>query len=179
MQLKNINQKNFKYEEFLFSKTAIANNIDNEAELLKDPNYKSYILNGVHLATTLQKIRDLMNKSQELKDIVKSDEAIVNITSGYRCPKLNELVGGRPTSQHTRFQAVDFRINGISDLDILKEIAIWLKKQKVVVDQCLVERTWIHLSAKLKENRGMFGTFLKNKFVPLEDPLENLNRKNI
>jgi uncharacterized protein YcbK (DUF882 family) len=165
MQLKNINQKNFKYEEFLFSKTAIANNIDNEAELLKDPNYKSYILNGVHLATTLQKIRDLMNKSQELKDIVKSDEAIINITSGYRCPKLNELVGGRPTSQHTRFQAVDFRINGITDLQQLKRIAIWLKNQKVSVDQCLVETTWIHLSAKLKDNRGMFGTFINNKFI--------------
>jgi hypothetical protein len=165
MQLKNINQKNFKYEEFLFSKTAIANNIDNEMELLKDINCKAYILNGVHLATTLQKIRDIMNKSKELKDIIKSDEAIINITSGYRCPKLNELVGGRPTSQHTRFQAVDFRINGITDLQQLKRIAVWLKSQKVFVDQCLVEATWIHLSAKLKDNRGMFGTFLNNQFT--------------
>jgi len=165
MQLKNINQKNFKYEEFLFSKTAIANSIDNEAELLKDLNYKGYILNGVHLATTLQKIRDLMNKSKELKDIIKNDEVIINITSGYRCPKLNELVGGRPTSQHTRFQAVDFRINGITDLQQLKKIAVWLKNQKVSVDQCLVEATWIHLSAKLKDNRGMFGTFINNQFT--------------
>ena len=106
-----------------------------------------------------------MNKSQELKDIIKSDEAIINITSGYRCPKLNELVGGRSTSQHTRFQAVDFRINGITDLQQLKRIAVWLKSQKVFVDQCLVEATWIHLSIKLKDNRGMFGTFLNNKFV--------------
>ncbi len=165
MQLKNINQKNFKYEEFLFSKTAIANNIDNEAELLKDLNYKGYILNGVHLATTLQKIRDLMNNSQELKDIIKNDEVIINITSGYRCPKLNELVGGRPTSQHTRFQAVDFRINGITNLQQLKRIAVWLKSQKVFVDQCLVEATWIHLSIKLKDNREMFGTFINNKFT--------------
>jgi uncharacterized protein YcbK (DUF882 family) len=165
MQLKNINQKNFKYEEFLFSKTAIANNIDNEAELLKDPNYKGYILNGVHLATTLQKIRDIMNNSKELKDIIKSDEVIININSGYRCLKLNELVGGRPTSQHTRFQAVDFRINGITDLQQLKRIAVWLKNQKVSVDQCLVETNWIHLSVKLKDNRGMFGTFLNNQFT--------------
>jgi len=165
MQLENINQKNFNYKEFLFSKTAIANNIDNEGELLKDINCKAYILNGVHLATTLQKIRDLMNKSQELKDIIKNDEAIINITSGYRCPKLNKLVGGRPTSQHTRFQAVDFRINGITDLQQLKRIAVWLKSQKVFVDQCLVEATWIHLSVKLKDNREMFGTFLNNKFI--------------
>jgi len=165
MKLENINQKNFKYQEFLFSQTAIRNNIDNEAELLKDPNCNAYILNGVHLATTLQKIRDLMNTSKELKNIIDNDQIIININSGYRCPKLNQLVGGRPTSQHTRFQAVDFRINGISDLYILKEIAIWLKKQKVVVDQCLVEATWIHLSAKIKDNRMMFGTFLDNKFV--------------
>jgi len=165
MQLENINQKNFRYQEFLFSNTAIANNIDNEAELLKEANYKVYILNGVHLATTLQKIRDLMNTSKELKEIIDSDKVVININSGYRCPKLNQLVGGRPTSQHTRFQAVDFRVNGISDLDILKQIAIWLKRQKVVVDQCLVEATWIHLSVKLKDNRGMFGTFLDNKFT--------------
>jgi len=169
MQLRNINQKNFRYEEFLFSKTAITNNIDNEMELLKDINYKAYILNGVHLATTLQKIRDLMNKSQEFKDIIKNDEVIINITSGYRCPKLNELVGGRPTSQHTRFQAVDFRINGITDLQQLKRIALWLKKQKVSVDQCLVEANWIHLSVKLKDNRGIFGTFINNQFKEIED----------
>jgi len=165
MQLENINQKNFKYKEFFFSDTAIANNIDNEMELLKDINCKAYILNGVHLATTLQKIRDLMNASKEIKEIINSDKVIINITSGYRCPKLNELVGGRPTSQHTRFQAVDFRINGITDLQQLKRIALWLKNQKVSVDQCLVEANWIHLSVKLKDNRGMFGIFINNQFT--------------
>jgi len=163
MQLENINQKNFKYKEFLFSNTAIANNIDNEMELLKDINCKAYILNGVHLATTLQKIRDLMNTSKELKEIIDSDKVIININSGYRCPKLNELVRSRPTSQHTKFQAVDFTVNGIKDHNKLKEIGVWLKKQKIAVDQCLVEETWIHLSTKLKDNRMQFATYLRDK----------------
>tara|TARA_R110000868_G_scaffold140631_8_gene356453 strand:- start:838 stop:1341 length:504 start_codon:yes stop_codon:yes gene_type:complete len=165
MQLENINQKNFSYKEFFFSQTAIDNNIDNQAELFKDIQYKALILNGVHLATTLQQIRDVMNANAELKEIVKNDEIIININSGYRCPELNKLVGSRPTSQHPKFQAADFRINGITDLQQLKRIALWLKKQKVPVDQCLVEKTWIHLSVKLNDNRREFGTFINNTFT--------------
>ena len=168
MQLENINQKNFKYKEFFFSQTAIDNNIDNQAEFFKDTQYKALILNGVHLANTLQKIRNLMNASEEFKEIVKNDEIIININSGYRCPELNKLVRSRPTSQHIKFQAVDFRVNGITDLEQLKKIALWLKKQKVPVDQCLVEETWIHLSVKLNENRREFGTFINNTFIKFE-----------
>jgi uncharacterized protein YcbK (DUF882 family) len=163
MQLENINQKNFKYKEFFFSQTAIDNNIDNQAEFFKDTQYKALILNGVHLANTLQKIRNLMNASEEFKEIVKNDEIIININSGYRCPELNKLVRSRPTSQHTRFEAVDFTVNGIKNHNKLKEIGIWLKKQKLAVDQCLVEETWIHLSAKLKDNRNQFATYIKDK----------------
>lgn len=163
MNLEILNQKNFKYQEFFFSQTAIDNNIDNQAEFFKDIQYKALILNGVHLANTLQKIRNLMNASEEFKEIVKNDEIIININSGYRCPELNKLVGSRPTSQHTRFEAVDFTVNGIKNHNKLKEIGIWLKKQKLAVDQCLVEETWIHLSAKLKDNRNQFATYIKDK----------------
>lgn len=37
------------------------------------------------------------------------------ITSGYRCPKHNEDVGGVPNSSHTRGYAADIKVNGSRD----------------------------------------------------------------
>ena len=165
MQLENINQKNFGYKEFFFSQTAIDNDIDNQAELFKQSDYKQYLLNGIYLAKKIQELRDKMNSCKKLKELVFSDEIQINITSCYRCPEINKLVGGRPTSQHTRFQAIDFRINNIRDLQQLKQIALWIKEQKIKVDQCLVEANWIHLSIKSEGNRNMFGTFINNTFT--------------
>ena len=45
------------------------------------------------------------------------------VTSGYRCGKLNERVGGSPTSQHTKAEAIDFRPAGIEPEQAFKMIA--------------------------------------------------------
>lgn len=37
--------------------------------------------------------------------------ATIRVTSGYRCPKLNALVGGVKTSLHLQGQAVDFVVS--------------------------------------------------------------------
>lgn len=37
--------------------------------------------------------------------------ATIRVTSGYRCKKLNEVVGGVKTSLHMRGQAVDFTVS--------------------------------------------------------------------
>ena len=165
MNLEILNQKNFKYQEFFYSKTGELNDIDNEAELFKQPDYKQYLLNGIFLAKKIQELRDKMNSCKKLKELVFNNEIQINITSCYRCPEINKLVGGRANSQHTRFQAIDFRINNIKDLQQLKKIAVWIKEQKITVDQCLVEANWIHLSIKSEGNRNMFGTFINNTFT--------------
>jgi uncharacterized protein YcbK (DUF882 family) len=38
----------------------------------------------------------------------------MNISSGYRCKEVNQLVGGKSTSQHTKGMVVDFTIKGLS-----------------------------------------------------------------
>ncbi len=166
MNLENINRKNFKYQEFFASKTAEKLEIDNLGEFkkLKSQEYSAYLNNAINLSYYLQKIRDLMNDSKSFKKIIGSDDVAILITSGYRCPALNKAVGGRPTSQHTRFQAVDIRVNGIAEFDKLKEIGTWLKTKDLPIDQLLVEATWLHLSCKLQDNRKMYGTFVNNKF---------------
>lgn len=45
------------------------------------------------------------------------------VTSGYRCEKLNERVGGSATSQHTKAEAIDFRPQGIEAEAAFKMLA--------------------------------------------------------
>lgn len=72
-----------------------------------------------------------------------------DITSGYRCPELNALVGGEKSSQHCLGEAVDF---GILDTDIF-EIASWIE-QNLEFDHLILEKYtaanlntgWVHCS---------------------------------
>lgn len=71
------------------------------------------------------------------------------INSGYRCPELNEAVGGVPTSQHVKGQAADV---GVTDPLALAKLAI---KKKINFDQMIVYPSFVHFSYKKNgENRG-------------------------
>lgn len=71
------------------------------------------------------------------------------INSGYRCPELNEAVGGVPTSQHVKGQAADV---GVTDPLVLAKLAI---KKKINFDQMIVYPSFVHFSYKKDgENRG-------------------------
>lgn len=72
----------------------------------------------------------------------------ISISSGYRCPRLNTLVGGVGKSQHMYGQAADIRILSKEDGD---KIFAYLKCNKFV-SKALYERSkstgarWIHVS---------------------------------
>lgn len=75
--------------------------------------------------------------------------------SGYRCPKLNQAVGGSKTSQHVIGQAVDFTVPGVK-LPVLYE---WIK-DNLEFDQLILEfynstrgTGWIHCSYRARNNR--------------------------
>ena len=140
-----LKRKNFSPEEFFHSDTAERHNIDNSTDSI-------VILSD--LCTTADKI-------QEIRDFLGHP---IRITSGYRCSELNDLVGGSKNSQHMEGQAVDFICFKFgTPEDIVRAI----KKEGIEVDQCLIEKTWVHLSIKDKDNRNMFGFYLNNKFRPL------------
>lgn len=69
----------------------------------------------------------------------------VSVTSGFRCPRLNEEVGGVSTSQHKYGKAADINFHGFSE-DWLK-LAWWaMTNDHIPIDQFIVYDTFIHIS---------------------------------
>lgn len=121
-----LNQKNFTFEELEYSETAKKNEIDNKIP----QNLEN---NACRLLELLQKIRDVYEKP-------------IYITSGYRCMKLNKLVGGVSTSQHCTAEAADIRCRNNKELYNL--IIQLIDAKEITVGQLIDEYnlSWIHIS---------------------------------
>ncbi len=80
----------------------------------------------------------------------------IRITSGYRSPELNRLVGGVGRSQHTRGEAVDFTCSSFGSP---LEVARALLGSDIRFDQliyeygCRRDGGWVHLSFAPKPRR--------------------------
>ena len=110
--------KNFALEEFIRSNTAERMGIDNV------PKDEKVIKNLRNLCLEiLQPLRDYVG-------------APIHINSGYRCPELNEAVGGVKNSQHGRGEAADIRIASPKQG---REWAAWIE-DNCRFDQMLLER---------------------------------------
>lgn len=122
---------NFKLSELIHSDTAKQNNIQNTPDVTSLDNMLNLI---VHC---LQPIRNKIKKP-------------MIITSGFRCEKLNKLVGGVAASQHLKGQAVDFVISGLTPKQIIEKI----KTFGVEYDQLINEYDkWVHISYVKGKNR--------------------------
>ena len=106
---------NFTLKEFLFSPTATANKITEQF------NPPQRILDNITIvANRLQEIRDRFGKS-------------MNITSGYRCPRLNTAVGGARASEHLDALGVDISTRNYTQAETIEliEIAIELGCKRI------------------------------------------------
>ena len=77
-----------------------------------------------------------------LEPIIRHFGKSMIISSGYRCTKLNNIVGGVSGSQHPGFEAADFAIPGIRLADIFEYIGT----SNLNFGQCILEPGWIHVS---------------------------------
>lgn len=74
-----------------------------------------------------------------------------HVNSGYRCPELNEKVGGVPTSQHTKGEAADMVFGDLTPYQIAKKAL----ELKLPFDQMILYPDFVHFSHKMKgPNRG-------------------------
>lgn len=121
----------FKMSDLIYSQKAIELNINN----MPDINSLDCMLDLIYYC--LQPIRNQIKKP-------------MIITSGYRCPKLNEKVGGSDKSQHMKGQAADFVIKGMPP----KEIIDIIIKSNIEYDQLINEYDkWVHISYIKGKNR--------------------------
>ena len=91
--------KNFKLSEFFRSSTAAKKGIKNEPSV----DERATIVRNINLLVdnVLDPVRDKFGIP-------------VIITSGYRCPQVNRLVGGVDNSQHMSGCAADFHVMGFT-----------------------------------------------------------------
>lgn len=95
--------------------------------------------------TPTKEVVENLKKVMYILDIVRvyiGKPILVN--SGYRCKKLNEMVGGVQNSMHTKGLAADFKTKGKKDIDTMFE---FLKKnqKELKIIELLKYKTFIHI----------------------------------
>lgn len=118
-------------------------------------------LNALHIAEKiLDPLREFINKP-------------ITINSWYRTPEYNASVGGVKGSQHTKGEAVDFVVRGMT----IEEIYAIVIRMGLLFDQIILEygngTTWVHISLKRvgtnrKEKLKATKTDGKWKYVPIK-----------
>ena len=95
-------------------------------------------------------------------------EKPILVTSGFRSEELCVAIKSSKTSQHTKGQAVDFEIMGVSNL----QVALWIQNN-CDFDQLILEfwkeeeganSGWVHCSYKEGSNRKQVLTFDGKEF---------------
>ena len=117
--------EHFSWEEVTFSSTAQRLGIDNELPM----ELTVVILNT---ARWMEKVRALINEP-------------ILIDSWYRSLSLNTALGSKPTSQHCKGEAVDFRAPSYGiPFAICNKILRY--PDLIKFDQLILEHTWVHIS---------------------------------
>lgn len=121
---------NFTLKELTKSDTATRLGLDNTPD---DEQIESLRLLCENI---LQPVRDHFGKP-------------VKITSGFRCPAVNQATGGSATSDHCKGQAVDFEIDGLPNPDVAQWIMDNLDYTQLILEfytQGQPNSGWIHCS---------------------------------
>ena len=85
------------------------------------------------------------------------------VTSGYRCPRLNAIVGSTPSSQHVKGEAAD--IKSVQDTpEENKKLFDLIVKLKLPFDQLINEHNydWVHVSYGARHRRQKLKAVRKN-----------------
>jgi len=147
--MRNLNKKipgapNFKYKEFIKSDTAIRFGVDNNPNEQQWENIEDLAVN------ILQPIREKFGR--------------IRITSGFRCKRLNVLIGGSTSSNHCKGEASDIEPleDGVSLFDILEFIVKDLEFRNVILE--FPPGGWVHVDYREDGN---------SKILKLKDRTHN------
>ena len=120
--------RHFNLREFAISAAAVRHGIDN-----------------VPPADAVERIRALC---REVLEPLRRRFGVIRVTSGYRCPAVNRIVGGVATSQHVRGEAADINVGNIEVGRKMYEFV----RSRLDFDQLILEyrhktgARWLHVS---------------------------------
>ena len=111
---------------------------------------------GINNYPTPEEIQNLTLLCTDILQPVRDRFGLTVVSSGYRSPELNKAIGGSNRSQHSKGQAADFEVPGVSNF----EVAAWIS-ENLEFDQLILEghnpqvanSGWIHCSIKSTDNR--------------------------
>lgn len=132
------NNLNFTMDEFFYS---------DSANLMRYENFPTSMTDMKDVCDNLMRLTILV--LQPLRDYVGKP---VEVLSGFRCPKVNDYVGGVKTSQHLTGNAVDIRVAKLTP----QYLSSVIKKLNLPYDQMIEENGWLHISLKREGNRKQF-----------------------
>lgn len=114
-------------------------------ELTRSATAKRYGINNSPTGVIRENLQDLVDAILDPLRTAWGKPIIVN--SGYRCPRLNSIVGGARNSQHTRGEAVDIECVSRNRNDN-KRLFQLIRTLNLPFDQLINEYDydWIHVS---------------------------------
>lgn len=136
--------KNFKLSEFFDSIAADRNGIKNEPSI----DERATIERNINLLVD--------NVLDPIRDRICTP---IIITSGYRCPKVNRLVGGVNNSQHMSGCAADFHVRGFTPL-MMRQVFLDIY-DTIEFDQLIYYRSKNIIHVSYVENGNRHEAFLK------------------
>lgn len=121
--------QNFTLAEFTRSQTAIRKGIDNTPT-------------AAHLAA-------MKLLCVKVLEPVRAKFGPVRLSSGYRSLALNRAIGGATSSQHSKGEAADFEVSGVSNLEVAKWMEAHLNYDQLILEYWKPSDPnagWIHVS---------------------------------
>ena len=123
-------------------------------EMTRSATAKRYGINNSQSPEVAHNIRNLVEKI--LDPLREAWGQPIIVSSGYRCPRLNKIVKGAPSSQHLLGQAAD--IHTVSDRpEDNKRLFDLIRKLDLPFDQLIDEYgyNWIHVSYGPRNRRNI------------------------
>ena len=107
---------------------------------------KSQIAELYHIENTPNKeVIENLKKVMYILDMIRVYiRKPIFINSGYRCKRLNEMVGGVQNSMHTKGLAADFRTGEKEDIKIMFEF-LKANQKKFKIIELINYKTFIHV----------------------------------
>ena len=110
-------------------------------------------------------VDNIIDLCDKILQPVRDEFGPVTVTSGYRCPELCVVIGSSMKSQHTKGEAADFEVAGVSNMVVAKWIADNLEFDQLILECYTGGNTgWIHCSYSLNPRKETLTYDRKNGY---------------